>query len=294
MDLYQLPAVTALSDCVTTTQKDNLKIVRVMHPKAKCAVSLFGGHVLSFIPQGKPEAIWMSDEAKFDGKTALRGGIPVCWPWFARMANPAHGFCRTSEWELVEHRENETGVMLRLALTTTEQTFKIWPHHFELFLDIEVGDELKVSLKMHNLDEQAWKFSGALHTYLNVSDIHNTETIGMGDEYIDSLNSGALTQGGDVLTLSDTIDRVYTKPSDCITLLDKGFERQLNVKNHGANSAVLWNPWAQGAQAMGDMPDDGYKGMLCIEACQWAPDLESGTEIVPGGTYTLSTTISAG
>ncbi|WP_261833466.1 D-hexose-6-phosphate mutarotase [Vibrio ishigakensis] len=292
MDYYQLPTLTALSDCVTTAQKDNVKIIRVMHPKAKCAVSLFGGHLLSYIPEGKPETIWMSAEAKYDGATALRGGIPVCWPWFARMATPAHGFCRTSnEWKLVEHRENDEGVMLRLGLTDSEETFAIWPHKFELFLDIQIGDELTVSLTMHNTDEAPWKFSGALHTYLNISDITKVETRGMGGEYIDSLNNGALTQGGDTLVLTDTIDRIYTKPEASIELSDTGFERRIQVSNDGANSAVLWNPWAQGAESMGDMQNDGFKTMLCIEACQWAKDLESGTELAPGESHTLSTKI---
>lgn len=294
MDYYQLPALTALSDFVTTAQLDNIKIVRIMHPKAKCAVSLFGGHLLSYIPEGKQETIWMSQQAKYDGATALRGGIPVCWPWFARMATPAHGFCRTSnEWKLVEHRENDEGVMLRLGLSTSEQTLAIWPHQFELFLDIQVGEELTVSLTMHNRSESPWKFSGALHTYLNVSDINKVETRGMGPEYIDSLNQGTLTQGGDTLVLTDTIDRIYTQPESAIEAKDVGFERSLKIENGGANSAVLWNPWAEGAESMGDMQDDGYKTMLCIEACQWAKDLDSGTEIAPGESHTLSTKISS-
>ncbi|MCV5803614.1 D-hexose-6-phosphate mutarotase, partial [Escherichia coli] len=85
----------------------------------------------------------------------LRGGIPVCWPWFGRIAAPAHGFARTSEWELVEHRENENGVIVELALFPTEETHQIWPHMFDARLLVEVGDELKVTLKVLNIDDEA-------------------------------------------------------------------------------------------------------------------------------------------
>ncbi|MFA0066895.1 D-hexose-6-phosphate mutarotase [Vibrio breoganii] len=291
MDVYQLPAVAVLSDNVTIAEQDELKIVRVIHEKASAAIALHGGHVISYKPQGQQDLIWMSEQAIYDGKAALRGGIPVCWPWFGRIAAPAHGFARSSQWKLIEHRENETGVIVSLGLSTSEETLAVWPHQFEAVLNVEVGSELKVSLVMTNTDEADWRFSGALHTYLNISDIHNVETRGMGPEYIDSLNEAKLTQGGDVLTLTDTIDRVYTQPKPLITLSDPGFEREIVIENQGSNSAVIWNPWAEGAQAMSDMQDDGYKTMLCIEASQHAPSIESGTVVKPGESYTLSTTI---
>ncbi|MDF5612629.1 D-hexose-6-phosphate mutarotase, partial [Vibrio parahaemolyticus] len=175
-------------------------------------ISLYGGHVVSFTPEGQEDLIWMSEKAVFDGKAALRGGIPVCWPWFGRIAAPAHGFARTAEWELVEHRENHNGVIVELALFPTEEIHDIWPHMFDARLVIEVGDELKVTLKVMNIDDEAWTFSGALHTYLNVGDIKQAQTTGMGAEYIDSLKADAVCQGSDVLQLTDTIDRVYTQP----------------------------------------------------------------------------------
>ncbi|MPW35439.1 D-hexose-6-phosphate mutarotase [Vibrio sp. B1Z05] len=291
MDVYQLPAVTVLSDNVTIAQHEQLKIVRVIHEKARAAITLHGGHVISYIPQGQQDVIWMSEQANFDGKAALRGGIPVCWPWFGRVAAPAHGFARTAQWQLIEHRENDNGVIVSLGLNASEETKAIWPHQFEAVLNVEVGDELKVSLVMTNTDSADWRFSAALHTYLNISDIAKVETRGMGPEYIDSLNDAALTQGEDVLTLTDTIDRVYTQPKPLITLSDPDFKRDIIVENQGANSAVIWNPWADGAKGMGDMQDDGYKTFLCIESSHHAPSLEAGTVVKAGDSYTLSTTI---
>ncbi|USD66054.1 D-hexose-6-phosphate mutarotase [Vibrio sp. SCSIO 43136] len=291
MDLTTLPTLTVLSDCVTIVEKDQVKMVRVMHDKATAAVALHGGHVVSYTPAGQDDLIWMSTQAKFDGETALRGGIPVCWPWFGRIAAPAHGFARTTEWELVEHRENDNGVILELALFPSEETHDIWPHMFDARLFVEIGDELKVSLNVINIDDTPWTFSGALHTYLNIADITATKTTGMGLEYIDSLQAAKICQGGEELVLTDTIDRVYTQPEALIQVNDS--KRTISVENQGHNSAVLWNPWAEGAAGMGDMQDDGYKTMLCVESTVHAPTIEAGITLQPGERHQLSTVISA-
>ncbi|MDP2501761.1 D-hexose-6-phosphate mutarotase [Vibrio splendidus] len=293
MDLSTLPTLTVLSDNVTIVEHEGVKLVRVIHDKANAAISLFGGHVVSFQPQGQQDLIWMSQQAKFDGKTALRGGIPVCWPWFGRIAAPAHGFARSSEWQLVEHRESEAGVIVSLGLKPNEETLAVWPHQFDARLNVEIGDQLKVTLDVKNTDSQPWTFSGALHTYLNVGDIHNTTTTGMGAEYIDSLQGGKICQGGSELALTDTIDRVYTQPEAQIFVADKNLDRTLTVENHGHNSAVLWNPWAEGATAMGDMQDDGYLTMMCVESTLHAPSLEAGKTLQPGESHQLITVITS-
>ena len=293
MDLSTLPTLTVLSDNVTIVEHEGVKLVRVIHDKANAAISLFGGHVVSFQPQGQQDLIWMSQQAKFDGKTALRGGIPVCWPWFGRIAAPAHGFARSSEWQLVEHRESEAGVIVSLGLKPNEETLAVWPHQFDARLNVEIGDQLKVTLDVKNTDSQPWTFSGALHTYLNVGDIHNTTTTGMGAEYIDSLQGGKICQGGSELVLTDTIDRVYTQPEAQIFVADKKLDRTLTVENHGHNSAVLWNPWAEGATAMGDMQDDGYLTMMCVESTLHAPSLEAGKTLQPGESHQLITVITS-
>ncbi len=197
MDLKTLPALTVLSDNVTIVEVDQVKVVRVIHEKATAGIALHGGHVISFKPEGQEDLIWMSEQAIFDGKAALRGGIPVCWPWFGRIAAPAHGFARNSEWTLLEHRENEHGVIIELGLMTSESTLSVWPHQFQAHLLVEISDELKVTLDVINTDEQPWTFSGALHTYLNVADIETAKTTGMGAEYIDSLLDNKVCQGGD-------------------------------------------------------------------------------------------------
>ncbi|MCL9774293.1 D-hexose-6-phosphate mutarotase [Vibrio methylphosphonaticus] len=291
MDFNSLPALTVLSDFVTIAQCGENKIVRVIHPKASAAISLHGGHVLSYQPAEQDDLIWMSQEAVYDSAAALRGGIPICWPWFGRIAAPAHGFARTSEWSLIEHRESEQGVIISLGLNDSDATREIWPHLFSLVLNVEISDQLTVTLTMTNTDDKPWSYSGALHSYFNVGDITTTEVTGMGQSYIDGLREGQRCEGDNTLVLTDTIDRVYTAPEHDIIIKDTVLNRSISVTNHGHNSAVLWNPWAAGAKAMGDMNDDGYQTFLCVESTLHASTLEQGKQVSPGETAVLSTVI---
>ncbi len=293
MDLQSLPTLTYLSDNVTIVEKDNIKIVRIIHEKATAGISLHGAHVLSYKPTGKEDLIWMSSKTAFNGKAPLRGGIPICWPWFGAVGEPGHGFARINEWKLAEHRENEHGVIVVLELQENEETLAIWPYKFKTRLYVEIGDTLKVSLEVCNTDEKAWTFSGALHTYLNVGDITKVTTTGMGSEYIDKLQDSKLCQGDDTLVLTDTIDRIYTMPQPQVIVTDPVLKRALTIENSGHNSAVLWNPWAQGATAMNDMPDDGYMTMFCVESTVFAPCLSAGQTLQPNEQHRLTTTISA-
>lgn len=293
MDLHALNTVAVLSDCVTIAELDQIKIVRIMHDKASAAISLHGGQVISFQPQGQADLLWMSPQAIFDGKTALRGGIPICWPWFGRIAAPAHGFARSQEWQLIEHRENEQGVIVMLGLPVTSESLALWPYQFELRLQVEIGASLKVTLHITNTDHQAWTFSGALHSYLQVGDIQQTETTGIGPTYMDSLQNNLICSSHAPLTLSDAIDRVYTQPEALVTIQDSQLNRKVMIENQGHNSAVVWNPWLQGAQAMADMNDEGYRHFLCVESTLHAPSLSAGKTLQPGQSHQLITHISA-
>jgi glucose-6-phosphate 1-epimerase len=293
MELSSLPALTALSNNVTIVELDHIKLVRVIHEKATAAIALHGGHVVSFQPKDQPEFIWMSKETKLDGKAPIRGGIPLCWPWFGKIAEPSHGFARIQEWTLVEHRESEDGVVVTLGLSANNDTRAIWPYEFSLLLHIAISETLEVKLEVKNTDDKAWTFSSALHTYLNIGDIHQVTTTGMGPEYIDKLQDSKICWGDNALQLTDTIDRIYTQPEDEILVSDPVIKRQLVVKNGGHNSAVLWNPWDDGAKSMADMQDNGYLTMLCVESTIHAPCLSAGVTLQPGEQHLLTTKISA-
>lgn len=291
MDLISRPTLAQLSNSISLVQVDALEIIRVQHPKAAAAVALHGGHLISFRPTGQEEVIWMSKQTPFDGKAALRGGIPICWPWFGRIGEPSHGFARTAQWALLEHQDDEHGVKLTLGLESDTQTLAIWPHAFSLRLCIDIREQLTMTLTITNSGQQPFTFSGALHSYLKIQDIYTTHLTGMGLHYLDKLQQGKKCQGGTRLTLTDAIDRIYTEPESAIQV-DDG-KRTLTVKNSGHHSAVLWNPWQQGAAALNDMTDDGYRTMICVESTIHADHLEQGVQLLPNQSWQLGTQIAA-
>ncbi|WP_318432638.1 D-hexose-6-phosphate mutarotase [Photobacterium leiognathi] len=287
MNLRQLSTVNALSDHVTVCEYQGISIIRVIHPLAEAGISLHGGHLIWFKPAGEKDIIWLSENAEFDTQKAIRGGIPVCWPWFGKAGTPSHGFARTSQWTLQEHRENENGVIVSLQLEDNEETRALWPYKFNNVLTFEIGTELKVSLTSTNTDSQPWSYGGALHTYFDIADINNIEITGMGATYLDSTQQGKACEGGDVLTFTSETDRVYTQPEATITINDKNNERNILVTNEGHNAAVIWNPWQELSISMGDMADNSFETMVCVESTIHQPSIE----LAPGQSHTLATTV---
>ncbi|MDD1781335.1 D-hexose-6-phosphate mutarotase [Enterovibrio sp. ZSDZ35] len=279
MDVKQLPTTAVLSDFVTVCELDGLKVIRVIHPKATAAVSLFGAHVLSFQPAGKKDTIWMSENADFGGTKAIRGGIPVCWPWFGKAAEPSHGFARTSHWTLNEHRENEDGVILSLTLEDSAETRAIWPHAFHAELLVEVSDTLKVSLVSTNTGESAMNIGGALHTYLNIGDVTETTVSELGNEFIEA---GERKPSSGSANFDQEVDRIYTQAAETVVVEDPAYQRRMTVTNSGNNAVVVWNPWEALSISMGDMADDSYKTMVCVESTVYDRSviLESGKKHV--------------
>ncbi|WP_305814170.1 D-hexose-6-phosphate mutarotase [Photobacterium leiognathi] len=287
MNLRQLSTVNALSDHVTVCEYQGISIIRVIHPLAEAGISLHGGHLIWFKPAGEKDIIWLSENAEFDTQKAIRGGIPVCWPWFGKAGTPSHGFARTSQWTLQEHRENENGVIVSLQLKDNEETRALWPYKFNNVLTFEIGTELKVSLTSTNTDSQPWSYGGALHTYFDIADINNIEITGMGSTYLDSTQQGKACEGGDVLTFTSETDRVYTQPEATITINDKNNERNILGTNEGHNAAVIWNPWQELSISMGDMADNSFETMVCVESTIHQPSIE----LAPGQSHTLATTV---
>jgi len=281
--------IGAVADHITIIEQNGIKVVRITHPKANADISLHGGHLLSFKPTGQKELLWLSEKAEFDTSKAIRGGIPICWPWFGHISTPSHGFARISQWHLVEHRETEHGVIICLGLEENETTLPLWPFAFQARLYIEISESLKVTLEVSNTDNKAWSFTGALHTYLNVADIRKSITTGMGPKYSDSLQAGKVCQGDTELQLTDTVDRVYTQAESAIEINDPENNRTIVIKNQGHNAAVIWNPWENGAKTISDMTDDGYNTMLCVESAYHAVSQEKGKTLQPDESYQLVT-----
>ncbi|WP_339330187.1 D-hexose-6-phosphate mutarotase [Aeromonas hydrophila] len=285
------PTRSLTAHCTLSHHPAGQPLLTVDNGYAKAEISLFGAHVLSYQRHDEPASIWLSDKAVLDGSKPIRGGIPLCWPWFgpapARVGSgkPSHGFARTSLWTLDGVSDHGDGTLVHLSLRDNEATRQLWPHAFELELDVLVGKELALVLTTRNTGKAPLVYSGALHTYLQISSPESVSVSGLGEPYADKLTGQNGQQQGP-LTLNGPLDRVYWQPAAHVSIQDG--ERETRVVSGNHDSVVVWTPWIEGATAMADMSDDGYRTMLCVEA---AIASEAGVAVAPDEEHSFSTVI---
>ncbi len=271
---------------------NDFKYVEIFNASARAKIALQGAHLFHYQRVGEEPLLWMSKRSFFELGRAIRGGVPVCWPWFgqhpANSALPQHGFARRSVWELLGAKEiNEHTTEVILQLQPSAESLQLWPHKFELLLAITVGRTLTLALTTRNCDAQAFEFTAALHSYFAVENIDKVHVEGLADKsYFDKVTGEEHTQQGN-LTVSKEVDRIYRKVDNPVIL--HGQTRMIHVEAQGSSSAVVWNPWKDKCVAMTDMKDDAYKTMLCIEAANAPGDARM---LAPGEEHTLTSVIS--
>lgn len=281
-------------------KKGKFPFIKINNQYASALISIYGGQVLSFQPhaQAKDETskgndlLFLSDKAYYQSGKAIKGGIPICWPWFGAdpegLGRSAHGFARNSLWAVQETattKKEETQVIL--SLVDTEETRSIWPYTFNLTLNITVGKTLQLELTSHNTGNKPFTITQALHTYFSVGDISQTRVSGLdGIEYIDTTTREMeiIKQQGDII-IDKEVDRIYTNTSADITLVDESLKRQTHITSSGSNSSVIWNPWKKIAEKMADLNDNDYLHFLCVETTNAASDV---IEVQPGEAFCLS------
>lgn len=257
-----LPIKEMLSQSLTLRQKDELDILVIDHPTAKAAVALQGAHLLRWQPHNQKPVIWLSDKTLFTKGAAIRGGIPICWPWFGKVAQPAHGFARNMPWQLTAYHEDDSGVLLTLTLQENDETKKIWPHDFTLIAKFKIGQDCSLELESHG-DYQA---TSALHTYFEINNINHVKISGLGNHYHDKITDKIVSHSDDAsLMFSDETDRVYTSPRSQSLIHDPDLQRTLEITHHQHSDVVVWNPFEMTSSLMSDMSLTGYKTMVCVE-----------------------------
>ncbi|WP_139537898.1 D-hexose-6-phosphate mutarotase [Klebsiella spallanzanii] len=265
--IFALPVIEQLTPVLSRRQLDDLELIVVDHPQVKASFALQGAHLLSWKPAGEEEVLWLSDNTPFKNGVALRGGVPICWPWFgpaAQQGLPSHGFARNLPWTLKGHDEDDNGAVLTFELKSSDATRQYWPHDFTLLARFKLGKTCEIELEAHG----EFETTSALHTYFNVGDIAAVKVSGLGDRYIDKVNNaeeGVLSNG--VQTFPDRTDRVYLNAETCSVIHDDALNRNIDVIHHHNSNVVGWNPGPALSVSMGDMPDDGYKTFVCVESC---------------------------
>jgi glucose-6-phosphate 1-epimerase len=275
------PSVTLIEEPV------GYPILEINHPTAQGRVALNGAHVMEWTPKGADPVLYMSPLAVLEAGQPIRGGIPICWPWFAAHPTdaslPGHGFARLMTWQVEAVTEDLTGVKLTLSLTESEASKAYWPHRFALSLVIQMGARFGIELTVKNTDEVPWSMTGALHTYLTVADVSAVAVLGLDDSYyVESrLSPERIEQSGPVY-FDREVDRRY-ESRDTVRLLDRQGKRTIAVEKSGSGVTVVWNPWIEKSKKLNDLPDDAYPHFVCIEAANAGANtitLEPGAEHV--------------
>ncbi|KGM39643.1 hypothetical protein JY96_05350 [Aquabacterium sp. NJ1] len=243
--------------------------VRVQAPDgAQAIVLLHGGHVVSWIPAGGREQLYLSPQAVAGPGQAVRGGVPVIFPQFEQRGPdtslPRHGLARTRTWAVESSSRAKDHAQLTLALDDNAETRALWPHSFTLELTVSIsGQRLDLELYAHNPGETSWPFAAALHTYLAVPDLSQARLQGLeGCHYVDSLTGGETVEDHPEKRFSGEVDRIYAKARN---LLLRDGPRRLAIEADQLPDVVLWNPGPDKCAALKDMPPDGWQHMLCVE-----------------------------
>ncbi|MDX8399006.1 MAG: D-hexose-6-phosphate mutarotase [Gallionellaceae bacterium] len=292
MSLTELNLRFAISNHVQFKEiADGIIVAEVSNQHANSNIVLQGAHIATWQPRGQEPVIWLSPYAKFAAGKSIRGGVPICWPWFGPHATDSklsgHGFARTVMWEMLETKalpEGET--FLRLGLVETEATRAQWPHPSSVQLEVTVGKGLRIELVTHNSGAEAFVLGEALHTYLQVSDVAQMTIKGLeGCDYLDKVGEPARrTQQGGIVIESE-VDRVYVDTTaDCV-IEDKGLKRAIRIAKTGSASTVVWNPWAEKADKMGDLGENGFRAMVCVESANAFDNLVT---VAAGETHRLA------
>ncbi len=248
----------------------NFPYLDVSNCNASVKVAQNGAQVFGFDRVGEAPVLWVSPSATYEMGRPLRGGMPISWPWFGGHPTdaslPKNGFARVMPWELEDFAETGKGVTASsFKLRDSEETRKIWPYRFELTLSVEVSRTLKVTLVTKNLDEKPFEISQAISAYLFIGDIEGVEVEGLeGHEYVDRVSGETGVQHGPIAVRGET-ERIYRHSGSC-SLVDKRIGRKIHMDKQGSESTVLWNPWEEKARQIPDLPDDGFRNMMCLAA----------------------------
>ena len=255
--------------------ENSFKYIEVTNVHAKAKIALQGAHIFHYKFKDKEPLLWLSEKSFFETKRAIRGGIPICFPWFGKndydSTLPQHGFARNQIWKLMlTHELADGSTHIQLMLTSTKETRALWDYNFTIIYDINIGTELTLKLSTINCDTEAFEITQALHSYFKISNINNISIKGLEKSiYYDSLKQ-ALAKQHKELHIDEEIDRIYFDTSANIIIEDN--EQQIKLTQKGSKSLVVWNPWEEKSKTMMDMSDDGYKTMVCLETANALKD----------------------
>jgi len=294
----QLNASFAIPGILSFDEHSSLIRARISTPACNGELCLQGAHITAWQPANEQPVLFLSEKSAFAPGKAIRGGIPIIFPWFGprtatpenpRTDGPAHGFARTQPWKLDFGAYAADELHLSLSLEPTELSRSLGFDNFLVAYQITFGKELKLRLSVANDGNEPLPFEEALHTYLQVGDVEQARVHGLYEtEYLDKTDNFARkTQTEPILTFAGPTDRPYLNTTSPIAVDDPALHRRITVTKANSKTTVVWNPWANAG--LPDMADDGWLHMLCIESANAAED---ALRLQPHEAHVMETTIS--
>jgi glucose-6-phosphate 1-epimerase len=284
---YAIPGVAQI-----TVGNNGLLRVSITTPACIGEMYLHGAHLTSWRPAGGEEVIFLSQRSQFEPGKAIRGGIPVCFPWFRNKVDdpkaPSHGFVRTKDWQLDSIEMRGDGVMVSLTTNSDEGTKAWWPHDFHLLHRLILGTALTQELIVSNTGATPLRFEEALHTYYRVGGAEAVRISGLdGVAYLDNTDGNReKRQVGDIVFKAQT-DSAYMDTTHSVEIADPVLHRRIRLTKQNSRTTVVWNPWSTGAQSLADLGDE-WRAMACVEASNMRA---YGVDLAPGQQHTMKTVI---
>jgi glucose-6-phosphate 1-epimerase len=276
-------------------QEGDLVFLSVWNKYADVDICLYGAHVTHYQPSESFGVLYMSPVSDFEVGKPIRGGIPVCFPWFGPNAldasKPVHGFARLMYWDVSEVAVLPDGsTRIKLMLASSEETKAQWPYDFVAEMTYHIGKKLEVSLKITNTGKEEFSYTAALHSYFSVSSSEHIRIEGLqGTSYYNGFETTLNEQAEEMLMISEETNRRYIDTSSACVVHDPSFRRSILVEKEGSNVTVVWNPWEEASKKIGDLPDEGFQVFVCVEAVNAYNDT---IKLDSGQSHTTATTIS--
>lgn len=281
---------------IATVREGNggLPRVEIAGLLAEGEMYLHGAHVTSWKPAGHDELLFLSTKSLWEEGRAIRGGIPICFPWFRAKVDdpraPAHGVVRTTMWQLESIRQEEGQVVVSMWTESNEQTRRWWPGEFRLVHRVRFGSELSLELVSTNTGSTSLRFEEALHTYHRVGDVGQVRLEGLDKvRFLDNTDlNQEKTQRGEVEIAAPT-DNAYLDTESEIDLLDPALRRRIRLRKSNSRTTVVWNPWREGAASFKDLGKNEWKQFLCVEASNI---LGAAIDLAPGEEHKMTAVLS--
>jgi glucose-6-phosphate 1-epimerase len=288
-DRFAIPGVAQI-----VSGNNGLPKIKVTSSAASAEIYLHGAHLTSWIPADFEEVIFLSKKADFQEGKAIRGGVPICFPWFNAKADnpkaPSHGFVRTRAWELESITHEGNAIAVSLSTKSDEETRQWWPHDFLAVQRITISAQLNLELSVTNQGMALFTFEEALHTYYHVRDVRGVRIAGLdGVAFLDNTdgNRESVQHGDNVFT--QRTDNAYLNTTSDLEMIDLSLGRRLHIGKKNSRNTVVWNPWRELAQGMADLGDEEWQHMVCVEA---ANIRTSAIPLSPGEQHSMTANIS--